>query len=404
MARDHAVHYCSMWEDDTDFLALSDSAKLLYFFLTMQRELTYAGLLPLRLRRWTSKMNAGSVEAVTAALAELDARRFVVVDHDAEEVLVRSLIRRDGIYKQPQILAAALRAAFAASSAVVRGALAAELRRLPVEVTGPAPAMAAEALLSGARELPPVVKAAMEQHRREKSTKTPAATKAGSTAPVARRATRPARPAAAPAAEAVKQSEARPAVPELDPRELVGAVTANPAGNPSGDPSAQAQGEGGRGKGCVVPVLLSASSVQGGVARTRESAPTREDAAQLVAEVLPGQPAKVATRLVTEVAALLAEGIEAQDVEAGLRLWAGKSLGVGLLAELVGEAMRAPQIDAAANSRPPRGPDERVANAFALAAQYATEDGDDTELGRLLRAAAGTGASGMGALLSGAAA
>ncbi|WP_052684975.1 hypothetical protein [Lentzea aerocolonigenes] len=406
MARDHARIECSIWEDDDDWNALSGPAMLLYVFLLSQRELTYAGLLPLRLRRWTKKLPFAA-EEVSAALAELDARRFLVVDRDAEEVLVRSLIRRDGIWKQPQVLAAALRESFAITSTVLRTALAAELRRLPVEVTGPAPEMTAAALLAGAPTLPPAVKAVMEERRRAKATKGTAAARPGSAASVARRATRPARPAAAPAAalvEHVDQADVQPAAaPELRPHETVTTSSDNPARNPSSNPSGKALGVGGGGKGCSVPVLLSASSV-GGDARAHESAPTREDAARLVAEVLPGQPAKVADKLVTEVAALLAEGIGAAAVVAGLRLWSGKRLGVGLLAELVGEAMRAPQIDAAEFSRPPRNSDERVASAFALAAHYATEDGDDTELGRLLRSAAGGGTSGMGVLLSGAAA
>ncbi|MFD1048939.1 hypothetical protein ACFQ1S_27080 [Kibdelosporangium lantanae] len=80
--------------------------------LLTQRDLSYAGLLPMRLKRWASRSKTTTVESVTAALAELDASRFVITDHDAEEVLIRSLIRRDGVYKQPNLLAGALREAF----------------------------------------------------------------------------------------------------------------------------------------------------------------------------------------------------------------------------------------------------------------------------------------------------
>lgn len=217
MARDHARIECSIWEDDEDFTALSGPAMLLYFFLLSQRELSYAGLLPLRLRRWTKKLPFGADE-VAAALAELDARRFLVVDRDAEEVLIRSLIRRDGIWRQPQVLAAALRESFAITSEVLRSALAAELRRLPAEVTGPAPEMTAAALLAGAHTLPPAVKAVMEERRRAKSTK---GTTAPHKAPAARRIMKPTRPADAPAAELVElgdQADVQPAAArELDP-------------------------------------------------------------------------------------------------------------------------------------------------------------------------------------------
>lgn len=93
---------------------------------------------------------------------------------------------------------------------------------------------------------------------------------------------------------------------------------------------------------------------------------TREEAAHLVDEHVPEQPGKVRVRLVTEVAGLLAEGVDHEHIGNRLHLWSGKRLGVGLLAELVGEAMRAPVIDAARCSRISRT-DERVTSAFALA-------------------------------------
>src|SRR5207244_2252978 len=121
-----------IWADD-EFKALSTLAKLLYVQLLSQPKLSYAGSLDLAAKRWARAHPDTSVGEIRAALAELDAARFLVVDHDTEEVLVRSLIRNDGIFKQPNVLAAALREAFAIESLILRAALAAELRRLPVE-------------------------------------------------------------------------------------------------------------------------------------------------------------------------------------------------------------------------------------------------------------------------------
>ncbi|MEO6082541.1 MAG: hypothetical protein ABIQ18_05475 [Umezawaea sp.] len=351
-----------------------------------QREVTYAGLLPLRLRRWAKRLSS-DVEGVSAALAELDARRFVVADHDAEEVLIRSLIRRDGIWKQPQVMAAAIRESFAITSPVLRGALAAELRRLPVEVTGPAPSMAATALLAGLSALPPAVAAASERRRRpHKSTAEPAA-----------QADREQPPTEQPSPE-----PSRPAVDQLREVEPI-----EPAPNPSAKGSAKAQGEGGRGLGSLVPHQFDETPVYG-VAPAREGVRTREDATRLVDEHVPGQPGKVRTRLVTEVAALLAEGVDRTHIGQGLHLWSGKRLGVGLLAEIVGEAVRAPVIDAARRSGISRA-DERVGSMFALAARYAVEDDDMTDIGQALRAAAEyerdqDGPTPLGALMAGVAA
>jgi hypothetical protein len=100
---------------------------------------------------------------------------------------------------------------------------------------------------------------------------------------------------------------------------------------------------------------------------------TREDATRLVAEHVPTLPRTVAVRLAGEVSRLLAEGIETEHVVTGLRTWAGKRLGVGLLPELVAEAMRAPvSAQAAGRSRS----DDAVAAAMELVRRMAIEDGE----------------------------
>ncbi|MGI8310697.1 hypothetical protein [Saccharopolyspora hattusasensis] len=96
----------------------------------------------------------------------------------------------------------------------------------------------------------------------------------------------------------------------------------------------------------------------------------------LVAEHVPPQPRKVADRLAGEAARLLAEGIPGEQVAAGLRLWSGKRVGPGLLAELVGEAMRTPAIQQATASRGGLATtDARVLAGLRLAEQLDVEDG-----------------------------
>lgn len=335
MARNHARIDLAIW-DDLDFVALSPEAQRLYLFLISQRDLTYAGLLPMRLRRWAGRSATTTVEQIAAALAELDATRFVVCDHDAEEVLVRSLIRRDGIYKQPNTLAAALDKASEITSPVLRRVLADELRRLPAEITGPAPAMAAAALLAGLSAMPHAVEAALAERRAPK------------TKPSGRR---PARhtPVAAPNSNTgVERPTARGAKPAArDESVVLGEPDQGTSSNPSGNPSAMAQGEGSRGQGCASPVTLS--STHRGGSRASASAhpparetnsPSRDIAARLVAEHVGKQPRRVADALAGEVRGLLTEGVAAGEVSAGLRRWASKSLPAWMLPELVGEAMR----------------------------------------------------------------
>ncbi|WNV86592.1 hypothetical protein [Umezawaea sp. Da 62-37] len=352
MARDHARIDIIIW-DDPDWLDLSCEAQRLYVLLLSQKDLSYCGLLPMRLRRWASKCRNTSVDNITAALAELHNTRFVLADHDTEEVLVRSLVRNDGIWKQPNTLAGALRLAFDISSPILRAALAEELRRLPARC-GAAPQMAAVALVAGAHEIPPAVQAACGTGRRRGAP-----------------ASAPVEPTAPAVAETTGLSEPEQVVPTAVV-EASGKGSGNPSPIPSEIPSALGQGEGGRGNGLVVPVSLSETQVQG-VAPAREGVRTREDATRLVAEHVPTLPRSVVVRLVGEASRLLAEGITAEHVTAGLRTWAGKRLGVGLLPELVAEAMRAPVIaQAAGRSRS----DDAVAAAMELVRRMAIEDGE----------------------------
>src|SRR5690606_238647 len=68
-------------------------------------------------------------EDLVPDLAALIAARFIVVDSDTEEVLVRSFIRNDGVLKQPNVFKNALRCAEGVESQAIRSALAVELRR-----------------------------------------------------------------------------------------------------------------------------------------------------------------------------------------------------------------------------------------------------------------------------------
>lgn len=129
MARSEARLVVSIWSDP-DFLALTGSAQRLFMFLVSQPDLAHDGVIALRERRW-SKAAAGMTTAQIAAdLDELSAARFVVVDADAEELLIRSFIRRDKVYRQPNVLRAAADHIATVSSALIKIAVAAELIRV----------------------------------------------------------------------------------------------------------------------------------------------------------------------------------------------------------------------------------------------------------------------------------
>lgn len=148
MARDEARIFAAIWQDE-HFLSLSPTQQRLYLFLLSQPDLSYCGVIALRERRWSKKARGLSVDQISQDLAALAADPsenpsgnpssnplsgpLIVIDEDAEEVFVRSLIRLDGIWKQPNLLKAAREAARLVQSPRIRSALAAELRRIPVQ-------------------------------------------------------------------------------------------------------------------------------------------------------------------------------------------------------------------------------------------------------------------------------
>lgn len=129
MARTEARISVAIW-DDEEFLALSPLAQRTFMFLLSQRDLSYVGVLPLRERRWASKAAGLTADELRDNLEELDAARFVVLDDDTEELLIRSFIRGDEVYRQPQLIRSARDALSMVTSPRVHAALAEELRRI----------------------------------------------------------------------------------------------------------------------------------------------------------------------------------------------------------------------------------------------------------------------------------
>lgn len=129
MARNHARLLTSIWNDD-DFLALPSAAQRVYMLLLSQQNLSHAGLLPLTVKRWANKAPDTTVEAFEDALAVLERARFVVVDRDTEELLIRSLMRGDEVWKHWKVMTAAARDAEAVASSRLRGVLAGEVERM----------------------------------------------------------------------------------------------------------------------------------------------------------------------------------------------------------------------------------------------------------------------------------
>lgn len=126
----HARIKCTIWRDG-EFRDLSVDAQWTYQRLLSDSNRNQAGVLALTRKRWASSAAGMTRDRLDAALDELVAGHFVVLDEDTEEVLIRTYIRHNDVASQPNILKAALAQATKIESPLLRAALAAELRLLP---------------------------------------------------------------------------------------------------------------------------------------------------------------------------------------------------------------------------------------------------------------------------------
>lgn len=94
MARTQAKLFASIWKDP-DWLALPSGAKNLYVLLLSQPKLSLAGCLDIMVARWAAMSPDTTTESVEAALGELEAARFVLVDAEHGELVIRSFVAND---------------------------------------------------------------------------------------------------------------------------------------------------------------------------------------------------------------------------------------------------------------------------------------------------------------------
>lgn len=94
MARSHAKITTAVWRDPA-WTRLTARAQWLYMLLLSQQSLSLVGSLDTTPGKWATLANGVTREAIDVALAELEEHRFVVLDHDTGELLIRSFTRHD---------------------------------------------------------------------------------------------------------------------------------------------------------------------------------------------------------------------------------------------------------------------------------------------------------------------
>jgi hypothetical protein len=129
MPRAYFRHTTSIWVDD-DFRRLTPEQQGLYFLLSGQSEVTAAGTLPLRPRRWSNMAATWTPERIQAELAVLVDEGHVVVDEATEELLIVKFVKWDGGFRNSKRIPVIRDAAFAVESPTLRAVLARELARL----------------------------------------------------------------------------------------------------------------------------------------------------------------------------------------------------------------------------------------------------------------------------------
>lgn len=128
MANGAALIRETIWRDK-EFRALHRTAQCAYIQLLSQKDLDGTGVLILNIEMLVKGCDEMTAANLWQDLKDLERARFIVVDAEADEVLVRSYVRLVSV-RSPNMWKSVKRRAKYVESAKIRCALAGELRRL----------------------------------------------------------------------------------------------------------------------------------------------------------------------------------------------------------------------------------------------------------------------------------
>ena len=132
MARDRANIFTNIWTD-TDWRTLKGEEQHLYLLLMTHPDLSYSGVCDWRPGRLAKMRDDATRSDIERAGMALQSKRFILIDEETEEVLIRSYIRHDGVLKQPNLAVSFVNAYGAAASPEIRMLIIHELKRLVSE-------------------------------------------------------------------------------------------------------------------------------------------------------------------------------------------------------------------------------------------------------------------------------
>ncbi|GHG15410.1 hypothetical protein ACFFSH_39395 [Streptomyces filamentosus] len=375
MARGHGRILSSIWEDD-DFISLDEQQQRLFFFLISQPNLNHAGLLPLTLRRWSRKARGLTSLELEKRLDALEAGRFVVIDEDTEELLIRSFVRNDRVYKQPRVMGAMVSDALEISSKHLRRALLDEMDRIPLDELSDEPT-------KYRGEDGPSIRAQIASHiqdlRKAFGDITPDPSGRGSVPPSATPSGTPSATPSDTPSEGGAEGGPRPST-----RGRAGASRAHspsPSPSPTPTPAPEERGvaeEVGQSEVIVITEADFVGAAEAAPGAEAETVSAQTIVGEWLSRVNKRPPSNVIGQTSKQIKKLLDEGIEPDDIRAGLSRWMSKGSAPSAIPSFVNEAMNAsPQRTANVfqlpTGQPLVGTDAKVAGWLALAEQLRQE-------------------------------
>lgn len=365
MARGHGRILTSIWEDP-DFLALDERAQRLYLFLISQPNLNHAGLLDLTLRRWARKARGLTVAELEKRIADLEDARFVVVDEDTEELLIRSFVRNDGVWRMPKVMGAMVSGALEMTSRRLQRALLAEMGRIPLEELSGEPTK----LRNGGQgpSIRQQVSDCINTLRKAFGSPDGDPSGRGSVTPSVT-------PSATPS-ETLPEGGPKPSTRGRAATSHARSPAPAPTPTPEEEPSG---GSSDRGELVVVDPTDFVGATEHAPA---EAQPV--DASTIVGEWLERctkrPPGNVVGRVGKQIKKLLAEDIDPDDIRRGLAQWMRKGADPSAIASFVNGAMNSalPTNVLALPGQPLPGPDTNLAGWAAVAASFDSTDTGDS--------------------------
>jgi hypothetical protein len=124
MARSHGILKTSVWDVGSEFRTLTLPAQWAYVMLLSQPQINNCGVVPYVPEKWARLAAGATRDQLDQALAELRDRRFILIDEDTGELLVRTFIKHDRIWKQPNLVKRARKELLEVESDLLRDYLA----------------------------------------------------------------------------------------------------------------------------------------------------------------------------------------------------------------------------------------------------------------------------------------